>query len=85
MGFKQKPSYKYLNFAISFGLTMAITVYLLFQGGRWLDNRLNTAPVFMLLGILLAIATVFKRLFVELKTLDDNSGDNDENKLDPGG
>jgi len=78
MVFKQKPSYKYLNFAISFGLTMAITVYLLFQGGKWLDNRLNTAPVFMLLGILLAIATVFKRLFVELKTLDDNSRNDDD-------
>lgn len=73
MGFKKKPSssaMKYLNFGLSFGLTMAITVYLLSQGGKWLDNRFDTSPIFMSLGIILAIATVFKRLFTDIKTLD---------------
>jgi len=73
MAFKKKSSssaMKYLNFGLSFGLTMAITVYLLAQGGKWLDNRLDTSPIFMSLGIILAIATVFKRLFTDIKTLD---------------
>ncbi|MHB8157024.1 MAG: AtpZ/AtpI family protein [Desulfocucumaceae bacterium] len=67
---KSSPVQKYINFGLSFGLTMAITVYLLYQGGAWLDNRFNTAPVFMFIGILLAIAAVFKRLFAEVKMLD---------------
>ncbi|MCR4440671.1 MAG: AtpZ/AtpI family protein [Peptococcaceae bacterium] len=78
MGFKQNPSFKYINFGLSFGLTMAITVYLLYQGGKWLDNRLGTAPVFMFVGIILAVATVFKRLLAELKTLERKPGDSEE-------
>ncbi|PKM90132.1 MAG: hypothetical protein CVU87_03260 [Firmicutes bacterium HGW-Firmicutes-12] len=70
MGFKKSPAYKYINFGLSFGLTMAITVYLLYQGGQWLDNRFDSAPVFMIIGIMLAIAAVFKRLFAEVKMMD---------------
>lgn len=58
---------KYIGLALSFGLTMAITVYLLYLGGMWLDNRLGTYPIFMFLGVILAIASVFKRLYTELK------------------
>lgn len=78
MGFKQRPSFKYINFGLSFGLTMAITVYLLYQGGKWLDNRLGTSPVFMFVGILLAVAAVFKRLLADLKTLEGPPGDREE-------
>jgi F0F1-type ATP synthase assembly protein I len=61
---------KYFGFALSFGLTMALTVYLLFKGGQWLDNKLGTEPLFMMLGVLLAIGAVFKNLFAELKILE---------------
>lgn len=60
---------KYLGFAVSFGLTMAITIYLLLKGGQWLDAKLGTAPVFMFLGVILGIGAVFKRLFTDLRTL----------------
>lgn len=70
MGFKKSPVYKYINFGLSFGLTMAITVYLLYQGGKWLDNRFDSAPLFMFIGIVLAIAAVFKRLFADVKMMD---------------
>jgi F0F1-type ATP synthase assembly protein I len=79
MGFKKSPAYKYINFGLSFGFTMAITVYLLYQGGKWLDNRFDSAPVFMMIGILLAIAAVFKRLFVEVKMLDKDFSQDEEN------
>lgn len=61
---------KYIGFATSFGLTMAITVYFLFKGGQWLDAKLGTAPTFMFLGVILGVAAVFKRLLTDLKTLD---------------
>ena len=81
MGFKNSPAFKYINFGISFGITIAITVYVLFLGGRWLDDRLGTAPLFMFLGVVIGVAAVFKRLITDLKTLDQKPGDNgDENK-----
>lgn len=70
MGFKKSPSYKYINFAVSFGLTLAITVFVMYKGGTWLDERLGTEPIFMMIGIVLAVATVFKRLLADVKTLD---------------
>lgn len=69
MARKDRGALKYLNFGISFGLTLAITVYLLYLGGNWLDNKLGTSPLFVMLGILLAVATVFKQLLSEVKSL----------------
>jgi hypothetical protein len=69
MSFKKKENnvLKYLNLAISFGLTLAITVYLLYKGGVWLDNHLGTEPFFMILGVFLALATIFWQLIDEFK------------------
>jgi F0F1-type ATP synthase assembly protein I len=67
---QKKNGFKYLNFALSFGLTLVITLYLLYQGGKWLDKRLGTEPLFMILGILLAVATIFRQLIVETKDMD---------------
>lgn len=67
MSKKKNDVFKYLNFALSFGLTLVITLYLLYKGGAWLDQRLGTAPLFMMLGILLALATVFRQLIGELQ------------------
>ncbi len=78
MGFKKSPAYKYINFGISFGLTMAITMYLLYRGGQWLDARLGTYPVFMMIGILLAVGAVFKRLMADLKIMNQEDRKDDE-------
>lgn len=71
MEYKDRGGFKYINFGVSFGLTMGITVYLLYLGGSWLDGRLGTTPLFMVLGILLAIVTVFKQLLSDIKKLND--------------
>lgn len=81
--YKNSPTYKYVNFGLSFGLTMAITVYLLYLGGKWLDTRLNSAPWFMFLGIVLAIAAVFKRLFADLKMLERELSQNKDVETPP--
>lgn len=67
---KNNEVLKYLNFALSFGLTLAITVYLLYKGGTWLDQRLGTEPLFMILGVFLALATMFRQLFSEIKKIE---------------
>ena len=80
MGKKKNNGLKYLNFAVSFGLTLAITIYLLFKGGTWLDQRLGTEPVFMIIGVFLAVATVFRQLIKEMKNFDESQKPNDESQ-----
>lgn len=75
---KSNASSRYIGFAMSFGLTMAITVYFLYKGGQWLDNRLGTAPAFMAVGVLLAVVTVFKRLITELRTMERMEKDDED-------
>jgi len=63
---KENNGFQYLNFALSFGLTLVITLYLLYKGGAWLDNYLGTSPLFTALGVILALATVFRQLVGEI-------------------
>ena len=37
------------------GMTLAVVVALFAYGGLWLDDRLGTTPLFVLLGVLLGI------------------------------
>lgn len=45
-----------LGLVLSHGATMGITVYLAVLGGRWLDRRLGTEPLFMALLVVLVVA-----------------------------
>lgn len=42
--------------AFSFGLTTAVSLYLGYIGGQWLDHWLHSEPVFSIAGILMGIA-----------------------------
>ena len=66
---KKSNGFDYINFALSFGLTLVITTYLLYLGGSWLDGWLGTEPLFMMLGVILAIATIFRQLIVEVQEM----------------
>ena len=48
-------------------------------GGQWLDQKLNTEPVFLITGIILGIALAFFGVYDMIKSLVDNirkGGDN---------
>ncbi|MCL2567822.1 MAG: AtpZ/AtpI family protein [Oscillospiraceae bacterium] len=45
------------------GLTFVVCIALGFFGGRWLDGFLDTSPWFLMLGIILGIASAFKAVF----------------------
>lgn len=78
---KKNKALDYLNYALSFGLTLVITAYLLYLGGSWLDKRLGTDPLFMILGVLLAIVTVFRQMINELLDMEKKKEeDKKENK-----
>lgn len=81
---KNNPAFKYLNFATSFGITLVLMIYLLYQGGEWLDKRLGTEPLFTIIGIFLAIGAVFKRLLTEIKLLAKEDKPHNNNPGNPG-
>lgn len=56
---------KYINLALTFGITSAISIYLGFLGGSWLDRRLGTNPWLMFLGVILGIVTSFRVMLRE--------------------
>ena len=64
-----KNSLKYVYFGISFGTTMAVSIYFGFKGGAWLDNYFGTKSVFMLLGVLLGVLASFKKLTYQFKKI----------------
>ena len=45
-----------LGIATSFGFTLALLTAAGVVGGRWLDGRAHTSPLFMLLGLFLGLA-----------------------------
>jgi len=61
---------RYSGLALSFGLLMVILAGLGFLGGRALDGRLGTFPLFALLGVLAGIGLAFYDLVRELNLVD---------------
>lgn len=57
---------RYSGLALSFGLLMTILAGLGFLGGRALDGRLGTFPLFAILGVLAGIGLAFYDLLREV-------------------
>ena len=60
---------RYINLALSFGISMILILLLGIFGGDWLDRRLGTSPLFLLLGIFLGVGAGFYNLWSELSKL----------------
>ena len=51
----QITTFQALAVASQFGITLAVSVVLGFFAGQWLDDHLNTSPLFTLIGVLLGL------------------------------
>ena len=67
---EQWNALRYLNFAVSFGITMTASLLIGYYGGTWLDGKFGSAPFLMLAGVLLGVASSFYALLQELRILD---------------
>lgn len=61
---------RYGSIGISWVLTTAIYLYLGYRGGQWLDTRFGTAPVFLVLGMVMAIGLSLLTLTKDVMALD---------------
>jgi F0F1-type ATP synthase assembly protein I len=55
------------DLALRWGLTLAIVVLLGFFIGRWIDTKLNTTPLFLLIGVFWGVGGSFYYLFLQIK------------------
>ncbi len=59
--------------ALQFGTTIAFSLVIFLWGGIWLDRRLGTSPLFLLIGLLLAFMAIGYSLY-ELATVGTKRG-----------
>jgi len=60
---------RYGSIGISLVLSTAVYIYLGYRAGTWLDERWQTAPVFMVLGIVLGMVLSMLSLVKEVMAL----------------
>lgn len=51
------PKSELISLAFEMGYTIAIPIVLFALGGRWLDKKLDSSPLFLLVGIFFALIT----------------------------
>jgi F0F1-type ATP synthase assembly protein I len=56
--------------ALRWGLTLAVSVLLGFLLGRWLDLRLNTTPLFLLIGMFWGLGGSFYSIYLQIKKME---------------
>ncbi len=56
-------SYAQGNEYVGAGLQFAVSIILCLLGGRWLDQRLDTSPLFLVLGVFLGAGAGFYSLY----------------------
>ncbi len=60
------PKRELISLVFEMGYTIAIPIVLFALGGRWLDRKLDSSPLFLLVGIFFAIITtgfwVYKKI-----------------------
>lgn len=69
---KKLGSYRYLNMAMSFGISACAGIYFGHKAGVWLDEYFGTESLCAFFGILFGIYIAFLGLFEELKHLDED-------------
>lgn len=60
---------KYGSIGIAWVLSTSIYLYLGYKGGTYLDQRMSSAPLFMVTGLLLGIALSLKSLVTQVLEL----------------
>ncbi|MCR6545431.1 AtpZ/AtpI family protein [Dehalobacterium formicoaceticum] len=71
--------FRYMQVAVTFGITTALRIYLLgVLIGGWLDKKFDSSPWFMLLGVLLAIFLSFKFLLDQTAGMEKNKSNTKE-------
>jgi len=61
-------STKLIAFAYDVGFAIIVPLVILALAGRFLDKKLNTSPVFLIIGLLVSLIFTFYSIYKKTKT-----------------
>lgn len=78
---KKNNSLANLSLITYIGVHMTVPIVAGLFAGQWIDNRLNTTPIFLFVFIILGVVVAFMNLFkVATKDMPSKKGKQHENK-----
>ena len=77
----KRNHYSAFSLVMSHAITMAVTLYMAYRGGLWLDERLGTSPWLMIVALLLMVTANLHLLVKDL--LNQTGKDRDDHPDDP--
>ncbi|MEE0435760.1 MAG: AtpZ/AtpI family protein [Peptococcaceae bacterium] len=76
----QKPLYRAFNVATSFGISLAVSLFIMIKVGAWLDQHFQIAPYGSFACVLIAIVAGFRTLYREVLRLEEEDSQRTEKK-----
>ncbi|TKJ36950.1 hypothetical protein CEE37_14555 [candidate division LCP-89 bacterium B3_LCP] len=70
MGFGRLP--QSFDLALRWALTLAVSVLVGLFIGRWVDSKLGSSPLFLLIGVFWGLGGSFYSLFLQLKKIQED-------------
>ena len=67
----QGPMYRAFNIALSFGISLAVSLFIMIKVGAWLDQHFQIGPYGTFACVLIAIIAGFRTLYREVLRLED--------------
>lgn len=61
------------------GWYLGISIVLGLLGGRWLDGKLNSEPIFMIVGLILGLVIAFYGIYQMILPIINNKQDKEDN------
>lgn len=62
--------YRMFNIALSFGVTMGVSLFLMIKLGSWIDTRFQIGPYGTFACVMLAVVAAFRSLYREVLRLE---------------
>lgn len=67
----QSRMYRAFNIALSFGISLAVSLFIMIKVGSWIDAHFQTAPYGLFACVLIAIVAGFRTLYREVLRLEE--------------
>lgn len=67
----QSPMYRAFNVALSFGISLAVSLFIMIKIGAWIDGRFQIGPYGTIACVLIAIVAGFRTLYREVLRLEE--------------
>ena len=76
----KSPIYRAFNVALSFGISLAVSLFIMIKVGAWFDQRFQIGPYGTVICVLIAIVAGFRTLYREVLRLEEEDTQRMEKK-----